>query len=164
MGDSVPAQPRRRARRGLEISLFLLVVVIAAVLVIGMMCGLAVPNKSARRVRRVWRLGTVVLFEGDDEYTNPPFTPREWDVELGRSWLDDLFAASPTVILFVRPSRSVGWQEPVVDDDDIPELIAILRELPTITQVTLDKNITPAGKSRLERAMPAVRFMPPRVP
>jgi hypothetical protein len=109
-------------------------------------------------LRRLWRLGTVIAFEGEREYTNPPLTPSEWDAELARSWLDDLAASRPKLVLFVRFAPAAKWPEPVVDDADIPELIEILRSLPTITQVQLDKSITPSGRAQLEKAVPEVRF------
>ena len=102
-----------------------------------------------------------MLFEGEKIYTNPPLTPAEWTKELSRSPLEDLTAPSPQAILFVRFSRSVDWPEPIIDDNDIPELIEVLRLLPTVTSVQLDKNISAAGKASLENALPGVRFSTP---
>ena len=150
--------------RKLEIALLVIVVVVATLLIVGTI-RLRRAGQERAAIHRAWKLGTVVLFDGDKEYTNPPLTPAEWDAELRRSWVEDLFAASPTAIVFVRFSRHVNWPEPIVDDGDIPELIEILRLLPTVRSVQLDKNITSAGKSRLESTLPTILFfMPANVP
>jgi hypothetical protein len=163
MDSTVAAQPGPLAGRKLQLVLFALVLAIATALIVGTI-RVRRAEQERNAIRRAWKLGTVILFEGDKVYTNPPFTPAEWDVELRRSWLDNLVAPSPTTLLFVRYSR-VGWPRPIVNDEGIPELIEILRMLPTVRQVTLDKNTTPAGKTRLERALPAVDFRyPPHIP
>jgi len=154
-----PNQSRRRFRPGLAIALLLAVAVVAVLLVASLRARQAAQERVG--LHRLWQFNAVVLFEGEEVYVNPRMTPSEWSAELGRSWLDDLTAPRPTDVVFVRFGPAVRWTEPIVDDGDIPELIGLLRALPTITQVRLDKNFTPAGRATLEKALPDVHFSKP---
>jgi hypothetical protein len=154
---NIPVDARPRRGRQLEIALFAIVVVVATAMIVATTL-IRHGRQERAAVRRAWKLGTVVLFEGDEYYANPPFSPAEWDADLRRSPLDDALAASPIEIQFVRFTPFVKWPEPIVDDGDISELIEILRQLPTVKSVKLDENITAAGRTRLMDGLPGVRF------
>jgi hypothetical protein len=159
--NQLPNQRGRRTRPALAIALLVTFAAVAALLLASLRARQAAQERDA--IRRLWRLGTCILFEGEEYYANPPFTPDEWAAENNRSWFEDLTGPPPTDVLFARPAPAVKWPEPVVNDNDIPELIAILRTLPTIRQVTLDKNITPAGRDALKKALPNVHYSAPLI-
>ncbi len=121
----------------------------------------AQSNRAQRHaIERIWRLGGHVVFEGERDWVRP-LSEAEWSSELNRNWIHDSFVTrTPTQVLF---ANAVGYPTDV-SDDDVDELIDVLRKLPTIQSVRLDATtITENGVRKLQAELPGVYIWKPEL-
>ncbi len=90
-----------------------------------------------------------------------PLSKADWSAELGKTWVYDAFVnRRPTVILF---AGAVNYPTNVTDDD-VDELIAIIKQLPTVLSVHLDATqISTSGVDRMKAELPGVQIRKPGI-
>jgi hypothetical protein len=118
-------------------------------------------NGAQRRaVERIWRVGGHVAFDGESVMVRP-LSKADWSAETGKTWIyDALVDRTPTQILF---AHAVNYPTDVTDDD-VDELIAAIRQLPTVVAVRLDATaVSRKGVERMQAELPRVRIEKPGV-
>ena len=135
---------------------FSLRLLLSAMLLLGLTLGWldirARHNREQRRqVERVWRIGGAVLLDQGTSYELPVF-PDEWQLEASKGWLHAaLSGCRPIHILFVNHTGITRK----TTDDDLPELIDAVREMPTVKRITLTRLFhTEAGAAKVQQAFP----------
>jgi len=105
-------------------------------------------------------MGGNVEFDGESVWVRP-LTKADWSAETGKTWVYDAFVdRTPTQILF---ARAVMYPTDVTDDD-VDELIAAIRQLPTVVAVRLDATaISRKGVEKMQAELPGVRIEKPGV-
>ncbi len=120
-------------------------------------------NGAQRRaIEQIWRMGGHVCFYGEHIAVRP-FTKAQWSAALGKTWVDDAFVnRRPTGIIFAEVD--VEDYPNNVTDDNVDQLIATIRQLPTVSWVRLDATkISKTGMERMEAELPGVQIENPHI-
>jgi len=118
-------------------------------------------RRQREAVHRIWKMGGLVAFKSEPTYTIP-LNDNEWLAETSKTWFDDVLRVrTPEYVLFA----SMRGKRSDVDDDDIEELIDVLKQLPSIRYVRLDAtDITEEGVARMQAALPDCMIRRPTIP
>lgn len=131
-------------------------------LVAALACCLAWLNIRAKRnrdqreaVQAIWRMGGGVAFAGGSGFEQPS-GDLNWKFEF-KSWLRDAIQGRNARKLILS---DWGDFRASVSDDDIPQLVRVLKVMPELEEVKIrNTGITPEGVSRLRREVPGIDFL-----
>ncbi len=120
----------------------------------------AILNHERRQaVERIWRFGGSIEFVGEAVFERP-ISASDWALVNSRGWIyDAIHSRTATQVIFVN---YIGYPT-TVNDDDIPDLVSAIRQLPEITEARLDATrISRSGMEQMRSGLPDVRIWTPK--